>query len=658
MSKFTVPAAPALNYRYYENLKGMDCSRDTTEVARFRSPDLLNMISDNGGNPVKRMGWRVMCDFREQGHAGDFNSLYMSDDGVFYIMSTNGVYRYDGEVEKVIDGDWRNGVIYPFNGEQYLFGNGVYKLNGEVTSLLEDPYIPEMVISRSPDGTGGTFYESVNLLTQFRTISFIGESSDGYYYLYPKKDLTDAAYKYIKADSIKVEVMNANGEFVESEFELTGKATITAPGFDGKDTKISVCTPKIKVTTAPATAVAGQDNVKITFEAVNTKTGLFVQSREDLLKANLVKAYGYENTDRLFVVTDDKTIRYSDVNKPTYFPDDGYLMVSHKGKIQGLHRYQRNLVAVTDDSEIESTVFFISGREYGGDTFFGVTPATSGTGAIAPRSFDTLIDEPLFLSRNGIYAISNTSTESRTVIRNRSFYIDRKLKEEENLHNAVSVVWNNYYILCINGHCYVLDGRNTSSEKGNNTNYVYESYYWENVPAKHLCEYQGDLYFVTEDGKLCKFNSDLKDLSKFSDGGVLEVMSDGTKVIKDGKAICCRWSTVLDDDGYAHYFKTMNKKGSMFTAVPYEHSSVRVSYSKDGETPIVIGTAYLDIMTWANIDFSRFSFNSNIHIQDVYFKKKLKKYKRLQLIFENDTNNEPFGLVSIIKTFIVNNLAK
>ena len=684
MSKFEVPAAPSLNYRHYDNLKGMDCSRDITEVASYRSPDLLNMISDNGGNPVKRVGWRVMYDFVANGFPGTSHSLYIAEkEGTglpenskyMYVTTNQGVYCCENVVgptsikalpeyfstRKIIDGDWSRGRIYPFNGESYLFGNGIYKLNksNAPTELMEDTYIPEIIISRSPDGTGGTFLESVNLLTQFRTISFVGESEDGYYYLYPKKDLSTKAYKYIKSDTIKVEIMNEDGEFVTTTgYELSGTATVTLPGFDGSSTSIPVCTPKIKLTATPASPVVGQDNVRITFEAVDADKGLFVQARADLLKANIIKAYGYENIDRLFVVTDDRTIRYSEVNNPAYFPDDAYLMVSHKGKIQGLHRYQGYLVAVTDDSEIESTVFFISGREYEGTSYFAVTPATSGTGAIAPGTFDTLVDEPLFLSRNGIYAISNTSTESRTVIRNRSYYIDRKLKEEGRLKDAVSAVWNNYYILCVNGHCYVLDGRSTSKEKGNNTNYVYESYYWENVPAKHMCEYQGELYFITSDGRLCKFNTDIPGQTKYSDGGTLSVMEDGTIYIADGETVPCRWSTVLDDDGYAHYFKTMNKKGSMLTAVPYEHSSVTVSYSKDGETPVVIGTAYLDIMTWANIDFSRFTFNSNIHLQDVYFKKKLKKYKRLQLIFENNTNNEPFGLVSVVKTYIVNNLAK
>lgn len=684
MSKFEVPAAPSLNCRYYQELKGMDCSRDITEVAPYRSPDLLNMVSDNGGNPVKRVGWRVMYDFAANGFPGLAYSLYIAEktgsglpenSKYMYVTTNQGVYCCENVARptsmtalpeyfsgcKIIDGDWSKGVIYPFNGESYLFGNGIYKLNNSnsPTELMDDTYIPEIIISRSPDGTGGTFLESVNLLTQFRTISFVGESKDGYYYLYPKKDGNKSAYKYIKSDTIKVEIMNDNGEFeTTKDYDLVDSTTISVPDFDGKTASISVCKSRIKLKATPKSPVVGQDNVRITFEAVDTKTGLFVQARADLLKANIVKAYGYENIDRLFVVTDDRTIRYSAVNNPAYFPDDAYLMVSHKGKIQGLHRYQGYLVAVTDDSEIESTVFFISGREYGGDAFFGVTPATSGTGAIAPRTFDTLVDEPLFLSRNGIYAISNTSTESRTVIRNRSYYIDRKLKAEGGLSDAISAVWNNYYILCVNGHCYVLDGRNTSKEKGNNTNYVYESYYWENIPAKHMREYNGELYFITPDGRLCKFNTDISHQTKYSDGGTLSVMDDGTIYVANGETVPCRWSTVLDDDGYSHYFKTMNKKGTMLTAVPYEHSSVTVSYSKDGETPVVIGTAYLDIMTWANIDFSRFTFNSNIHLQDVYFKKKLKKYKRLQLIFENNTNNEPFGLVSVVKTYIVNNLAK
>ncbi|MBR5316039.1 MAG: hypothetical protein IKU44_04530 [Firmicutes bacterium] len=651
MSKMRVPEAPELHTRRYYNLKGIDCSRDKTEIKAYRSPDSLNMISDMGGNPVKRVGWRTVKDLISttgKGNSFFYTSLDLGDGtekGILFIVGEKGVMQYDKQNDgQFTQNSFKSGTEYKdcrfchFNGTAYMFGNGLHYVgpvdNGSTLTTVKSvkAYVPEVVISRSPDGTGGTFLESLNLLTPSRKVSFTGESTDGKYYLYPKADLSLDEYKYIDTNSLVVEIMNKNGEFVSSSYyELEGKTTITVPDEYGENKAFGVCSPIIKINDESLSSVVGQDNVRITFRPVHPTKGLYKKERIDLWKANMVKAYGYSNTDRLFVVTGDRTIRYSDVNNAGYFPEDNFLTVSHKGKIVGLHRYQGHLVAITDDNEAESTVFFISGSEYDGEEFFAVRPATSGIGAIAPMSFETLGDEPLFLTKNGIYAISSTSVESRTVIRNRSYFIDRMLCEEPNLETARAVVWNNYYILCINDHCYVLDGRNTSNERGNNTNYVYECYYWENVPAVEFGVIDGELYFLSTDGKLCKFNTDIETNDKYSD---------------DGKAIPCRWSTPLDDDGYPHYYKTMQKKGSMVSLVPSTKSSVRILCSVDGDTPFEI----------ANFDHEEDA--SDIRMQDAFFKKKLKKYKRLQLIFENDGVNEPFGLISVTKTYTVNNLAK
>ena len=41
-----VPDSPKKYTMAYENLKGVDLSKDQTEVDRYHSPDMLNMISD------------------------------------------------------------------------------------------------------------------------------------------------------------------------------------------------------------------------------------------------------------------------------------------------------------------------------------------------------------------------------------------------------------------------------------------------------------------------------------------------------------------------------------------------------------------------------------------------------------------------------------
>ena len=59
MAQMSVPAEPSYKTTSYNGLKGADFSNDPSLVSRNHSPDLLNMISDNGGSPIKRKGWEV-----------------------------------------------------------------------------------------------------------------------------------------------------------------------------------------------------------------------------------------------------------------------------------------------------------------------------------------------------------------------------------------------------------------------------------------------------------------------------------------------------------------------------------------------------------------------------------------------------------------------
>jgi hypothetical protein len=316
------------------------------------------------------------------------------------------------------------------------------------------------------------------------------------------------------------------------------------------------------------------------------------------------------------------------------------------------------LAAVKKDSGIEGTVFLISGAYLNDKMYFKVTPTSAGTGAIAPKSFATLVDEPLFLTRGGVYAISNYYTTTEKVLRNRSRYLDRRLTQEPNLEDACACVWNRYYLVAVNNHCYVLDGRSKTQDKLNNTDYLYEAYYWENIPAVVFYVHDGDLYFGTADGNLCKLNTDVPNRTAYCDDGILALSGEGENIMAGGIAIPCEWSTPLDSDGKPQYFKTLNKKGSLLTMLPYEKTSAEVTLIRDGGERINLGVFYADIHTWEMIDFTRFTFNSDDTAQDAFIRKKVKKYKRLRIEVRNTTIYEPFGILGITKTYSVGNFSK
>jgi len=206
-------------------------------------------------------------------------------------------------------------------------------------------------------------------------------------------------------------------------------------------------------------------------------------------------------------------------------------------------------------------------------------------------------------------------------------------------------------VLCVNTHCYVLDSRNGTSG-------AYECYYWENVPAVTFSVGDGELWFGTEDGKICKFNTDVDNVTAYEDNGVATTDSHGRTVVTGGDAIRAHWATAQDNDNYPQYFKTMNKKGSVLTLRPYTKSSATLYFSKDGDEPVKIGYTTVDFFDWEYIDFTRFTFKGNDSAVDVYGNKKIKKYKTLQLIVENNEIDEPFGVIQLTKTWTLGNFAK
>ena len=263
--------------------------------------------------------------------------------------------------------------------------------------------------------------------------------------------------------------------------------------------------------------------------------------------------------------------------------------------------------------------------------------------------FASILDEQLFLSGTGVYAITSSYLTAEQIVQNRSYYIDPKLTAEPGLESAQAVSWNGSMLVSVNGHVYILDGRqNKSYRPQSQGDFVYECYYWENVPAVCWLNYKTGasetLYFGTDDGRICRFNSDIETMERYAD---------------DGAAIFACWATKADDDDDVTVLKTMIKKGNSVTIKPYLRSSAKICFRTERDAvdwQATYGT--MDIFDWEDIDFSRFTFNANEAPQEILFNTKVKKYKRLQIIIKNDAVNEGFGIYGVTKHYVNGNFAK
>lgn len=677
MAKMNIPASPTLYYTHYDKLKGADFTSDPTQVDRRRSPDVLNMIKENG-NIVKRRGWRLdyMVD-------GKIKKIFKCNENIFTItdkaLYQNGIQIYRGNIERCCASKLNDRVAIFLDGKFYYVFNLFDDITGEAYTRIEDmlrddgtynpesygaePYIPDVVISRNPDGTGGTFLESVNLLTANRRISFLSDGKAIVYCLFPSADMGNSDYARICVENIKVEKMKPDGTFTElkKDVDYFCEQETTAQGYDafGNIRKFQIALPMIRFSTVPEKSyITGQDNVRVTFQPFDftlgaVRYGQINRTLQKLLKSEISISYGKNADDRMFCVVDGNRIYYSDVNKLNYWPDDNYIIVGNGGEITGITRINEYLAVIKEKNDFDNTVFLVKGTEYDGKTVFTVESSLGNVGALGD-TLTTLNDEPLFLSGSGICAISNSYVNTEKMIRNRSRFLDGKLLKEPDLKKAVATSWKGYYVLCVNGHVYLLDGKQTATDKVEYNNFVYEGYYWDSPDALCVADIDGILYLGTDNGKVYRYSDDLTGEIAYVDDPLREFGG----VLGNGSAIKAHWATPLDDDAKPQYFKNLNKKGTALTLLPYNKSSVSVYYSKDGNVKSFIGKTLVDIFNWNVIDFSRFSFNSNEAVQDAYANKKIKKYKRLQFILENNEPGEPFGLIGFVKTYTVGNFAK
>ena len=280
---------------------------------------------------------------------------------------------------------------------------------------------------------------------------------------------------------------------------------------------------------------------------------------------------------------------------------------------------------------------------------YSVKTSNAGIGAIAPKVRGVLNDEPLILARSGVYGLSTNYLSEKYTI-NRSGKMNRKLCREDNLENAVGIVFNNYFYLAVNGRMYVMDGRHRDTSKYGDSSY--ECYFFNNMPdIKDMYVMNNKMYFI-DDYYLYTWNDDLAEHVRYYDKLVIDEEGNPS-----GVPVKARWASLFDDDGAPQRMKTLMKKGTMALLIPYYHTGCQIYLVKDGDVWTDLGRFDSSITTFEYFDFIEVDFSSNVVSADVFTKKKIKKYKRLQIILDNN-EPEPFGLVGFTKTYTFGNYAK
>ena len=485
--------------RIYGGFRGVDFRGE--EINLIRSPDSLNVWKDYRETESIRTRPETVLQvaFPDKVYGIFFYN------GVQMVHSGKNLYKVTSGGDKTILFSSMNktassafvfeNIFYIKDGVNYLQYDGT-------TIKAVEGFIPTTTIARSPSG-GGTVYQDVNMLSDYRINSFLADGGSFDFYL----DVTSI-------DEDFAPVVTVNDAVVE-----TDKYTV-----DYTDGKISF------LTAPDAPATDGQDNVKIKFKKALPKY------KSSILACTLLQVFD----NRVFVSGNPdfpNVVWHCSLNDPSYFSDlDYYREGMDSAQIRGLVAGNNALWVFREPSSANTTVFYHTPSlddEYG--KVYPSSHSSVTTGCIGKAiNFN---DDIVFFSDRGMEGISGDVTTEQ-VVAHRSSLVDRKLIAEADYRNMVLAEWEGYLLVFIGSKVYLADSRTAFANEGH---MEYEWFYWELGKAVTCsCVQDGVLYLGTADG--------------------IYTLTDNESPVES------YWVTPKDKFKHPHKLKTTNKRGCVAEA--------------------------------------------------------------------------------------------
>jgi hypothetical protein len=645
-AQFDIPASPSRNIYQINRFLGADFTSSPSAVDANHSSDCINFIRYQPGKIRKRMGYESIAS-----GSGQVFGIWKWDDDNYVVHIGTTMYHIgrnaSGNLDFSVideDTDTPNSQIltnasgtrrivkakeygYIRSGNQALvFGNGeiyIYTNDGKLYDTTEyQLYVPTVTISKKPQG-GGTSYEPFNLIGTKFNESFYVSSNDATetdFYL-SVSDITDIT------DVLK---LNANGVF----------ETLVR----GTDYTVDVANSKVTFMTAPGVSpVEGEDNIVI--EATKTISGSF----EKIANCTFAIAYGINgNYDRIFISGNPDYPNfdwYSQKDDITYFQDTSYSVLgSDASPIKGYAIVSNQLVTLKGNgSDRQAAIIRAGSVTEDGEVVFKVIKSLQGYPIIAPKSSIVTGIEPMFLSQEGVMAVTLADIYGDYLMNSRSYYLNGKLLEEPNLDKAFAIRNGDFYMLFVNSHVYILDTLQVIAADGAPySTRQYATFYWDNVPATCAISIDETVFFGTADGHIMRFHTNYNDITNYSD---------------NGKAIYCRYDTADIDE--LVFFKAKTYRYFALRVFPSAVSSVNVYALRNGAWELLKSdSTTIRYFTFSQLVFSKFTFRADKGTQMVSSKLRLKKLDHVRFRIENNQLNEPLMIDQFGIEYTQNNNCK
>lgn len=601
-------AAPTQYKFKLDNFYGCDMTNDDSNVHPNYSPNCVNMIRDTLGKPRKRMGYHLLD--AKTGNVNGFHALTTTTGDKHIIHIGTNIYEWNNDTKKVSNSLYTvandklsksiqiNGNLYIFDGLKLLRYNGT-----NIVTVESIAYIPTVLIAKTPTG-GGAAYEPINLLQPKRIETFSGTATATVY------QLSSANISAVN----EVWKMNSSGVF-----ELLAVGTHYS---------VNLTLGQVTFVTAPGESPAKPEpNVKINYS--KSVTGY----SDRINKCDICTLYGVNGAyDRIFASGNADLPHYDfycELNDPTYWGDIWYSVLGQdSAKIVGYSIVDNYLATHKDNEENNANIFLRSGElNSKGEPIFPVKMNYQGLGSISKHAHSILGNEPIFLTKEGIYAVTANDTIGNKITALRSKNLNGRLLEEYNLSNAIALTFRDYYMLAINGKMYILDSQHFMSESSY-THRQYDGYYWTNVPIRSMWVFDDVLYFGATDGKIFAFYTDFERLESYNDNGA---------------AIEAIWTTPMFYGNEFSFKKNFSYISLLLGASAKASCKVYALYENQKEL-IVEFTSDFSFFDYSEIDYSNFVYALDTTPQTAKDKIKINKIDKIQFIFENSVLNEPFRL--------------
>lgn len=486
--------------RVYSNFRGVDFRGE--EINLMRSPDSLNVWKDYKETESirTRPGMELKVSFPSAVYGIYFykGEMIAHSGDKLYAVSVDGekTVIFDGANQAPGDGFVYENVWYFKDGVNYL------QYDGETVKEVEG-YVPTTSIARKPTG-GGSKYEDINMLSDYRKNSFLSDGGSFDYYL-------DAR----NIDEGFVPVVTVNGETVDA-----GKYTV-----DYAQGMISF------TDAAPdAPLTDGQDNVIIKFK--KTVEGY----KDNVLKCNLLQVFD----NRVFFSGNPEypnVVWHSSLNDPGYVSDlDYYREGLDSAQVKGLVAGNNALWVFREPSHANTTVFYHTptlDEEYG--KIYPSSHSSVTTGCVG-RAIN-FNDDIVFFSGRGMEGISGDVTTEQ-VVAHRSSLVDRMLTAEPSYKDMILEEWEGYLLVFVGSKVYLADSRTAFTVENH---FEYEWFRWDmGREITCTCVQDGVLYLGTADG--------------------IYTLTDMQAAVES------YWVTPKDKFKYPHMLKTTNKRGCVAEA--------------------------------------------------------------------------------------------